>query len=50
MQTPRLYRVILPVADIERAVAFYRTVLGVPGQRISQGRHYFGCGGVILAC
>ena len=50
MQTPRLYRVILPVADIERATAFYGVVFGTPGQRISPGRHYFNCGGIIFAC
>jgi predicted enzyme related to lactoylglutathione lyase len=50
MQTPRLYRVILPVADIERAAAFYGAVFGTPGQRVSPGRHYFDCGGTILAC
>ena len=50
MQAPRLYRLILPVADIDRAVAFYATVFGTPGQRISAGRHYFDCGGTILAC
>jgi predicted enzyme related to lactoylglutathione lyase len=42
--------VILPVADIERAAAFYGAVLGIPGNRISPGRHYFSCGGTILAC
>lgn len=46
----RLYRIILPVPDIERAAAFYSTVLETPGQRVSQGRHYFHCGGTILAC
>ena len=50
MPTPRLYRIILPVSDIERAVAFYAAVFGAPGQRISPGRHYFNCGGTILAC
>ena len=50
MQTPRLYRVILPVADIGRAAAFYAAVFGTPGQRVSPGRHYFDCGGTILAC
>jgi catechol 2,3-dioxygenase-like lactoylglutathione lyase family enzyme len=48
--TPRLYRVILPVADLERAAAFYATVFGTPGVRVSPGRHYFDCGGTILAC
>jgi predicted enzyme related to lactoylglutathione lyase len=50
MPTPRLYRVILPVADIERAATFYGTVFGEPGRRVSPGRHYFTCGGTILAC
>jgi predicted enzyme related to lactoylglutathione lyase len=47
---PRLFRVIVPVADINAAAAFYGGVLGDPGRRISPGRHYFGCGGTILAC
>lgn len=46
----RLYRVILPVSDIERAASFYAAVLGAPGVRVSPGRHYFDCGGTILAC
>ena len=45
-----LYRVILPVSDIERAAAFYGAVFATPGQRVSPGRHYFDCGGTILAC
>jgi predicted enzyme related to lactoylglutathione lyase len=47
---PRLFRVILPVSDIEAASSFYADVLGMPGDRVSQGRHYFSCGGTILAC
>jgi predicted enzyme related to lactoylglutathione lyase len=50
MQAPRLYRVILPVTDIEQAAAFYSAVFGVPGRRVSPGRHYFPCGGTLLAC
>jgi predicted enzyme related to lactoylglutathione lyase len=49
----RLYRIILPVSDIERAARFYTTVLGVTGNRVSKGRHYFagaGTEGAILAC
>ena len=45
-----LYRVILPVSEIEAATSFYSTVLGSPGTRISPGRHYFECEGTILAC
>ena len=41
---------ILPVSDIEAAAAFYARLLGLPGTRVSGGRHYFDCGGTILAC
>jgi catechol 2,3-dioxygenase-like lactoylglutathione lyase family enzyme len=47
---PHLYRVILPVGDIERAAAFYGRLLAMPGERVSPGRHYFDCEGTILAC
>ncbi len=46
----RLFRVILPVGDIKQAAAFYGTLLGAPGRRVSSGRHYFDCGETILAC
>lgn len=46
----RLYRVILPVTDIEKAALFYASLLELPGKRVSPGRHYFDCGGTILAC
>ena len=45
-----LYRVILPVTDIDDAERFYSAVLSSPGKRISPGRHYFTCEGTILAC
>ena len=47
-----LYRVILPVSDIEAAARFYSSILDEPGRRVSPGRHYFGDlagGGAILA-
>lgn len=47
---PRLFRVILPVSDIEAATEFYAALLGENGERVSPGRHYFDCGGTILAC
>jgi uncharacterized glyoxalase superfamily protein PhnB len=50
MSTARLYRVILPVGDIDAAAEFYGKLLGQPGRRVSPGRHYFDCGGVILTC
>lgn len=46
----RLYRVILPVPDIDRAAAVYAELLGTAGERVSSGRHYFDCGGTVLAC
>jgi catechol 2,3-dioxygenase-like lactoylglutathione lyase family enzyme len=46
---PRLYRVILPVSDIDRAASFYSELLGAEGRRVSPGRHYFDTGEVILA-
>ncbi len=46
----RLFRVIVPVSDIEAARAFYESVLGTSGKRVSPGRHYFDCEGVVLAC
>jgi len=46
----KLYRVIHPVRDIDRAAAVYARLLQDPGERISPGRHYFDCGGTILAC
>ena len=45
-----LYRVIQPVTDIEEAARFYSAVFGDSGERVSAGRHYFRCGGVVLAC
>jgi uncharacterized glyoxalase superfamily protein PhnB len=47
---PHLFRAILPVTDIEAAASFYAQVLRMPGTRVSAGRHYFDCGGTILAC
>ncbi|WP_222983282.1 VOC family protein [Flagellimonas meishanensis] len=48
--TAKLYRIIFPVADIEKAAAFYSQVLAEKGIRVSPGRHYFDIGGTILAC
>lgn len=47
--TPRLFRVIVPVSDLEQAAGFYSRLLGVPGRSVGGGRHYFDCGPVILA-
>lgn len=50
MPWARLFRVIVPVTDIDEAASYYAAVLGNAGRRISPGRHYFGCGQCILAC
>ncbi len=44
----RLFRVVIPVHGLDEAEKFYKVVLGVEGQRVSPGRHYFLCDGVIL--
>lgn len=39
----------MPVANIDAGARFYSELLGDNGFRVSGGRHYFNCGGVILA-
>jgi len=45
----KLFRVTLQVSNLEKAIQFYSELLGDPGRRIHGARHYFDCGGVILA-
>ena len=45
-----LYRVDLPVPDLDRAESFYRKLLNVPTRRVSPSLHHFDCGGMILTC
>jgi catechol 2,3-dioxygenase-like lactoylglutathione lyase family enzyme len=47
--TPRIFRVTLEVSNVDAAASFYAALLGIPGQRHPGARHYFDCGGVILA-
>jgi catechol 2,3-dioxygenase-like lactoylglutathione lyase family enzyme len=47
--TAKIFRITLEVADIEKAAAFYAKLLDNPGKRHPGARHYFDCGGVILA-
>jgi catechol 2,3-dioxygenase-like lactoylglutathione lyase family enzyme len=49
MSDIRLFRVIIPVADIVSAQRFYARLLDQEGMRVSPGRHYFSCGDVMLA-
>jgi len=46
----RLFRVLVPVKDIDAATSFYGRLLKSKGKRVSPGRHYFDCEGTILAC
>ena len=46
----KLYRVTLPVTNIDEATRFYRALLSHDGERMSAGWHYFDCDGVLLAC
>ena len=45
---PKLFRVTVEVADLDKAAAFYGKLLGIDGKRHPGARHYFDCGGVIL--
>lgn len=45
----RLYRVIVPVRDVESAARFYEALFETGGERVSPGRHYLNLGGAILA-
>jgi predicted enzyme related to lactoylglutathione lyase len=47
---PHLFRILLPVSNIEKAAEFYGRLLGISGERVAPNRHYFHCGGTILAC
>jgi hypothetical protein len=38
------------VSDIEAAARFYAGLLEDPGRRVWTNRHYFDCGGTIVAC
>jgi catechol 2,3-dioxygenase-like lactoylglutathione lyase family enzyme len=45
---PRLFRVLLEVADLDKASAFYCKLLDQKGRRVGGGRHYYDCGPVIV--
>jgi catechol 2,3-dioxygenase-like lactoylglutathione lyase family enzyme len=46
---PTIFRVPLEVSNLDQAAAFYAKLLGHEGKRHPGSRHYFDCGGVILA-
>ena len=47
--SPKLFRVTLEVADLERATELYADLFAQGGERQPGARHYFDCGGVIVA-
>jgi catechol 2,3-dioxygenase-like lactoylglutathione lyase family enzyme len=49
MNAPKLFRVTIEVSDLEKATTLYSDLLGTPGKRHPGARHYYDCGGVILA-
>ena len=49
MASIRLFRVIVPVRNLAEAEKFYSALLAQPGFRVSPGRHYYNCGGVVVA-
>jgi catechol 2,3-dioxygenase-like lactoylglutathione lyase family enzyme len=46
---PTLFRVTLEVGDLDQATELYADLFGMPGARHPGARHYFDCGGVIVA-
>src|SRR5262249_4687319 len=49
MTCPRLFRVTVEVAELDRASDLYSHLLGIEGQPRPGARVYFDCDGVILA-
>ena len=46
---PKIFRVTFEVSNLDEAAKLYAALLGDPGKRHPGARHYFDCGGVILA-
>jgi predicted enzyme related to lactoylglutathione lyase len=46
---PKLFRVTLEVADLDAAAQLYADLFDIAGERRPGARHYFDCGGVIVA-
>src|SRR5947209_1636990 len=46
---PSVFRLFIPVSDLDKGVEFYRRLLADDGRLAHRGRHYFDCGPVILA-
>ena len=48
-ETPKIFRITVEVGNLDQAAAFYAKLLANEGKRHPGARHYFDCGGVILA-
>jgi predicted enzyme related to lactoylglutathione lyase len=48
-EAPRIFRLVLQVSDLDRAIDFYSKLLETQGRPIRGSRAYFDCGPVILA-
>jgi predicted enzyme related to lactoylglutathione lyase len=46
---PKLFRVTVEVGNLDEAAAFYAALFATDGKRHPGARHYFDCGGVIVA-
>jgi hypothetical protein len=46
---PKLFRVTVEVGNLDEAASFYAKLLATGGKRHPGARHYFDCGGVIVA-
>jgi catechol 2,3-dioxygenase-like lactoylglutathione lyase family enzyme len=46
---PAIFRIFAPVSDLTKGIEFYQQLFADEGRTIRGGRHYFDCGGVILA-
>jgi catechol 2,3-dioxygenase-like lactoylglutathione lyase family enzyme len=46
---PKIFRITVEVKGIDEGAAFYAKLLGMDGKRHPGARHYFDCGGVVLA-
>lgn len=45
-----IYRIVLPVKDIDEAKKFYTKIFNTTGYHVSPGRFYIDLNGIILAC
>jgi catechol 2,3-dioxygenase-like lactoylglutathione lyase family enzyme len=45
----KIFRVTMDVSDLDAATRFYQALLADDGKRHPGARHYFNCGGVVLA-